>query len=70
VFESPQGAFTVPPYLFAGMQTANEGDTADLRWMNRDVGAEDLWVDEEQSLDTETSHAAESIGYILLMPQP
>jgi hypothetical protein len=70
VFDSPQGAFTAAPYLLAGMQTTDGGDTADLRWLNRDVGAVDLWVDEEQSRDSETRHTTESIGYILLSPLP
>ena len=52
-------AFNVPPMFLAKMQTANGMDTADLRWQNRDKGAVDVWVDEEQSLDSETGHTTE-----------
>jgi hypothetical protein len=58
-----QAAFAQPPMFLADMQTTNGGDPANLRWLNRNDVAVEVWVSEEQSKDAETVHAAESVGY-------
>lgn len=58
-------SFAAQPVLVAGMQTNNENDTASLRWTSLDVGSMTLKVQEEQSLDKETTHRKETVGYIL-----
>ncbi len=59
-------AFTVPPVLIADMQTTNGGDTAALRWKNKDEAAVELWIQEERSKDSETTHGKEVVGYLLI----
>lgn len=58
--------YKTPPAVLADMQTRNGGDTAVLRWSHKDAASMDVWVQEEQSRDRETSHIKESVGYILL----
>jgi PKD repeat protein len=58
-----QGAFTQPPLFLADMQTTNGGEPGNLRWRNRNEVSVEVWVSEEQSKDTETTHSAESVGY-------
>ena len=58
-----QAAFAQPPLFLADMQTTNGGDPANLRWLNRNDVAVEVWVSEEQSKDAETVHGAESGGY-------
>ena len=58
-----QAAFAQPPMFLADMQTTNGGDPANLRWLNRNDVAVEVWVSEEQSKDAETVHTAESVGY-------
>jgi len=53
------------PLFLADMQTSNGMDTSSLRWENRNEVSTDLWVSEEQSKDSETSHTNESIGYFV-----
>ncbi|NEX23865.1 fibronectin type III domain-containing protein, partial [Thiorhodococcus mannitoliphagus] len=60
------GAYDEPPAVLADMQTRNGGDTAVLRWSYKDAASMDVWVQEEQSKDSEVGHAKESVGYILL----
>ena len=56
--------FKNPPLFFADMQTANGADPANVRWQNRDEYAVEIQIDEEQSKDDETTHAAETVGYM------
>ncbi len=58
--------FTVPPVVLAAMQTTDGPDTANLRWMRRLLDSVTFWIDEEQSLDSETEHTTEDIGYIAI----
>ncbi|MBN1843354.1 MAG: fibronectin type III domain-containing protein, partial [Deltaproteobacteria bacterium] len=53
------------PVFLADMQTTDGGDTANLRWQNKDFYAVDVKVVEEQSSDSETSHTTEVVGYML-----
>lgn len=53
------------PAFLAHMQTINGSDPAALRYRNRTTAGVDIWVQEEQSRDLETSHAKESVGWII-----
>ena len=57
-------SFKSTPIFMAEMQTAEGPDTAVLRWQNLDNHSVKVWIDEEQSMDSETGHIAEAIGYI------
>ena len=46
------------------MQTTDVGNTANLRWQNKDAIAVDLLDDEEQSKDAEVNHITEVVGFI------
>jgi hypothetical protein len=51
------------PQFTAAMQTFNGIDTAGLRYRNLTGTSVQVKVEEEQSADTETTHAPEAIGY-------
>lgn len=55
-----------PPLLLAAMQTTNETDTAALRNQYVTASGFQVKVEEEVSLDIETTHLAETIGYLAL----
>jgi PKD repeat protein len=57
--------FGLPPHFLADMQTVNDRDTANLRYMYRDSASVDVRIDEEASRDSETGHSAETVGYVL-----
>jgi Bacterial TSP3 repeat/Fibronectin type III domain len=63
-----QTAFSDTPVLLADMQTTNGTDPATLRWANKDLAGVDVQVSEEQSADSELTHEAEVVGYLLLAP--
>ncbi|MGB5986387.1 MAG: hypothetical protein WBG37_13865, partial [Desulfobacterales bacterium] len=54
-----------PPILIAAMQSADGGDTAALRWQNKDGQGVEIKVEEEKSKDSETWHTTESVGYMI-----
>jgi hypothetical protein len=58
----------VPTAAVAAMETSNGGDTAGVRMMNLDATGFDVRIEEEQSLDAETQHAAESVAYAVFAP--
>ena len=60
------GAFNAAPVLLADMQTTDGPNTANLRWTNKGAYSVDVWVDEEQSRDTETDHTTEVVGYLAI----
>ncbi|CAM2011254.1 fascin domain-containing protein [Acanthopleuribacter pedis] len=60
------GDFDFTPALFANMQTFNGTDPADLRIRNLGVSDFDVFVQEEQSKDSETAHNNETIGFLAL----
>jgi H-type lectin domain len=62
-FASP---FRFPPSFLADMQTANDLDPAALRYRKKNATSVQIRVEEETSLSPNTSHGAESVGYILL----
>ena len=57
--------FMNPPVFLADMQTTDGGDTANLRWQDKDYYAIDIKIAEEQSLDSETYHTTEVVGYMV-----
>jgi len=60
-FDEP---FPSAPTFLADMQTTDGGDTANVRYANKDEFAVDVLIDEEQSRDTETGHTTEVVGYM------
>lgn len=57
--------FINPPVFLADMQTTDGGDTANLRRQNKDFYGIDIKIAEEQSLDSETYHTTEVVGYMV-----
>ncbi|HFA48776.1 MAG TPA: hypothetical protein ENJ95_07150 [Bacteroidetes bacterium] len=54
---------SIPGFLFS-TQTVNETDPTTVRLLNVAVDGLDLFLDEETSKDSETSHAAEAVAYL------
>ncbi len=61
----PYGPFHRRPIILMDMQTTNGTDTANLRYQNRQADGIEVQVCEEQSADSEVSHVAESVGYLI-----
>ncbi|MDY6837582.1 MAG: H-type lectin domain-containing protein [Thermodesulfobacteriota bacterium] len=59
-------AFENAPVFVADMQTQNGGDTANIRWDNKDAHGVDVKIAEEQSKDSETAHVMEVVGYVIV----
>jgi hypothetical protein len=57
--------FVNAPVFLAAMQTSDGGDTANVRWKNKDPFCVRIWIDEEQSRDRETRHTKEVVGYLV-----
>ena len=60
-----QGLFADIPVFLADMQTRNGENSANLRWDYKDLFNVDVEVAEEQSMDSETEHTSEMVGYML-----
>ncbi|WP_424969770.1 Ig-like domain-containing protein [Dinoroseobacter sp. S76] len=58
--------FGAAPVLLADMQSVDGGDTSTLRLDALDAEGVTLYVDEEQSGDTETNHTSETAGFVAL----
>jgi hypothetical protein len=58
--------FTVP-YFLADIQAANELDTSNVRYHNKDRYGVEVQISKEKSQDAELMHADEKIGYIIIM---
>jgi len=54
------------PVLLAAMQTSAGGDTAGLRFKDLSKSGVNVFIEEEQSGDSEVAHAFEDVGYVLL----
>ena len=65
-----QSEFPSMPFFIAGMQTAAEADTATLRRQSVSTTTAQIKIEEERSKDSETSHAAEVVGYITIGTKP
>ena len=57
----------IPRFLFSA-QTVNETDPFSMRVMNASNNGADVFLNEEQSKDTEQSHPGESVAYLALTP--
>ena len=66
-FGSP---FSEPPVVVASLQTFSGTDPASLRATARSASAFSVFVEEEQSRDTETVHVTEVIGWAAARPGP
>ncbi|MEP3897410.1 MAG: dockerin type I domain-containing protein [Rhodopirellula bahusiensis] len=55
--------FDDPPAFLAAMQTTTGADPAGLRFRNLDRDSVQVFVEEEQSADAETSHSDENVGF-------
>ncbi|HEY1083149.1 MAG TPA: DUF1800 family protein [Prosthecobacter sp.] len=60
------GRKVADPFFFAGFQTRNEADPIVPRVRNLGPQKADLRAQEEVSLNAETTHAAESAGYLVV----
>jgi hypothetical protein len=60
--------FTTPPVFLAATQTVRGGNTAAIRWRNKDAVGVEIKVQEERSQDWELRHSPEVIGYIAFTP--
>ena len=54
------------PDFFASMQTNNDSDPANVRIANLTQNSTDIWVSEENSYDSETTHNLETVGYLAI----
>ena len=61
LFDQP---FVSIPVFLADMQTTDGGNTANLRWKNKDLYGVSVQIDEEQSKNRETNHTTEMVGYM------
>ncbi len=57
--------FSGQPFLFTGMLTNNDGDTAVLRHQTISQIVTQVKIEEEQSFDTEVTHDTEALGYFI-----
>ena len=62
-------SFTELPFHFAGMQTADGGDTSTARITNAGIDDMSVMIEEETSKDSETKHTTEVVGYLVILPQ-
>lgn len=58
------------PFFLAAMQTEDGGDTAVLRMQNISNTSVQVKVEEEQSMDNETVHTTEAVGYLVFAQTP
>jgi hypothetical protein len=57
--------YSQTPRFIADLQTRNGPDTSELRYQHLDRNGVDIRVEEEQSLDIETNHTTERVGYVV-----
>ncbi len=58
--------FDDAPVVIADLQTFNGGDTSALRYTSRDADSVSLFLQEEQSLNSEVAHVNEAVGILAL----
>ncbi len=61
---SYQSTFAAPPVFLADMQTTDGGDTSNVRYRNNSALGVEVWIQEEQSRDSEMRHTTEVVGYL------
>ncbi len=59
-------AFAAVPAFFAQMQTLDGADTAAVRGRTIDANGASFFIEEDVSLDNETNHTTENVGYVAL----
>jgi len=59
-------SYTYKPYFFADMQTVEEEDPALIRYDFLQKNSVNIFLQEETSLDRETSHRAEEVGFMAM----
>jgi hypothetical protein len=59
-------AYTAPPVLLGFPQTNNESDPISVRFPIQGNNSFQVWLEEEQSLDMENTHAAESFAWMAM----
>ena len=57
------------PVFISDIQTNNETDPANVRWKNKDAQGVYVKITEEQSLDSEPYHTAETVGFMAFSVQ-
>ena len=62
--------YSAVPHVLASLQTINGSDPANLRYQNKDVSGIELKITEEQSSDSEMTHAAEDVGFMIFAAEP
>lgn len=58
------GSFSATPAFLADMQTLDGGDPANIAGNSLTTSGSNVFVDEEQSGDTEITHTTENVGYL------
>jgi hypothetical protein len=58
--------FASLPSFLADIQTTDGGDSANVRYSDKNNSNINVMIDEEQSRDSETRHTTEVVGYIVL----
>ncbi|MCP4182505.1 MAG: hypothetical protein GY761_04210 [Hyphomicrobiales bacterium] len=58
----------INPSFLAAMQTTNGTDPAVLRYQDLGTDSVDIFVEEEQSDDSEVAHSDETVGYAVISP--
>jgi hypothetical protein len=58
-----QSAYQETPAFLAHMQSTDGGNTANVRWRNKDSYGVEVAVSEERSADEEAEHTKEDVGY-------
>ncbi len=53
------------PRFVASMQTADGTNTAGVRYRNRTATSVEIRIEEEHSVDSETYHTTERVGYLV-----
>ena len=56
-----------PPLFLARMQTLAGADSSAVRYRNSTPTGVQIRIEEEQSKDSEISHAKESVGYLSIL---
>ncbi|MEM6780562.1 MAG: LamG-like jellyroll fold domain-containing protein [Pseudomonadota bacterium] len=61
------GTFSATPIIIADMQTLDGGDTGYAAGVSVSTTQAQVFIDEEESSDTETAHTTEEVGYLALL---
>ncbi len=59
-------SFAAAPAFFANIRTYDGADPAGLRYQNLGAGSVQIFVEEEQSADTEVAHTDENVGFLAI----